>query len=394
MGKIKALISLIKVSTKAQIISGALAVTVVGSVAVGGTVAYKKYQSNNESAILEAETINNRLNELRKAYNDKVKIVENLIIDDNVKEIKDKLTQFDKALNDKDIEKAEDLNTQLNALIEVLVKDNEEAVRKALEELKKTDISKYTDEMKEEFNNQILSLEALIEKGNYTSATKKVNEIKELIEANNKKLAEQEEIAKEEPKDDVYTSSNNGGSSNSGGSSNDGSSNSGGSSNGGSSNSGGGSSTETTPPTQPSGAVAPDGYTGGLMINWDLTNSINNGSQNRYRQGVNRTYFQRHLNGESISSILAEMQQSPYYDTINGVKRDCLAIDFKVSKTAINSNNVNELVSVANGLSVSLMEDPFRNKNYDYFENFVVYNGTTNLIYRVGIATIFVDPVE
>lgn len=372
MGKIKALISLIKVSTKAQIISGALAVTVVGSVAVGGTVAYKKYQSNNESAILEAETINNRLNELRKAYNDKVKIVENLIIDDNVKEIKDKLTQFDKALNDKDIEKAEDLNTQLNALIEVLVKDNEEAVRKALEELKKTDISKYTDEMKEEFNNQILSLEALIEKGNYTSATKKVNEIKELIEANNKKLAEQEEIAKEEPKDDVYTSSNNGGSS----------------------NSGGGSSTETTPPTQPSGAVAPDGYTGGLMINWDLTNSINNGSQNRYRQGVNRTYFQRHLNGESISSILAEMQQSPYYDTINGVKRDCLAIDFKVSKTAINSNNVNELVSVANGLSVSLMEDPFRNKNYDYFENFVVYNGTTNLIYRVGIATIFVDPVE
>ena len=389
--KIKTLINLIKTSTKAQIISGALAVTVVGTVAVGGTVAYKKYQSNNESAILETETINNRLEELRKAYNDKVKIVENLIVDDNVKEIKDKLTQFDKALNDKALEKAEDLNTQLNALIEVLVKDNEEAVRKALEELKKTDISKYTEEMKEEFNNQLLSLEALIEKGNYTSATKKVTEIKELIEANIKKLAEQDETVKEEPKDDVDNSES-GSSNNSGGSSNNG----GGSSNngGGSSNNGGGSSTETPPPTQPSGAVAPDGYTGGLMINWSLTNAINGNNPNSYRQSVNRGYFQRHLNGESTSSLLAEMQQNPYYETINGVKRDSLPLDFKVVKTTLNSNNVSELNNAQSGLYVNLLEDTFRNKNYDYIESFVVYNGSTNVIYKVGVATIFVDPVE
>ena len=375
--KIKTLINLIKTSTKAQIISGALAVTVVGTVAVGGTVAYKKYQSNNESAILETETINNRLEELRKAYNDKVKIVENLIVDDNVKEIKDKLTQFDKALNDKALEKAEDLNTQLNALIEVLVKDNEEAVRKALEELKKTDISKYTEEMKEEFNNQLLSLEALIEKGNYTSATKKVTEIKELIEANIKKLAEQDETVKEEPKDDVDNSES--------GSSNN---------SGGSSNNGGGSSTETPPPTQPSGAVAPDGYTGGLMINWSLTNAINGNNPNSYRQSVNRGYFQRHLNGESTSSLLAEMQQNPYYETINGVKRDSLPLDFKVVKTTLNSNNVSELNNAQSGLYVNLLEDTFRNKNYDYIESFVVYNGSTNVIYKVGVATIFVDPVE
>ena len=130
------------------------------------------------------------------------------------------------------------------------------------------------------------------------------------------------------------------------------------------------------------------------MINWDLTNKINNNNNNGYRQSVNRGYFQRYLNGESVNGLLSEMQSSPYDETVNGKRKRGVAFDFKITSTSLNSNDVGGLINAQNGLGVSLEENPLRNKSYDYIESFVVYNGSTNIVYKVGVATGFLDVVD
>jgi hypothetical protein len=371
---IKTLTNVIAGSLKAKIIAAVAIVGIVGVAVTSGVVIYNNHQEklnlevSNEIELNQSEK-EQRFKELMESYNQKIKIIENFILTNALDSVKAKLDEFDKAIKDKNLNKAEDLNTKLNADFENLVKENEEFIRKAYLELKDTDLANYTDKMKNEFDEQMRNLEALIEKGNYMMASNKVNEIKALLDMNKDKL-------KPEVSDNGGSSSDN--------------SSSGNLSSGGSSSGGGNAQT----PSQPSGAVAPSGYSGGLMINWDLTNKINSNNPTWYRKDVNRAYFQRYLNGESTTSLLGEMQQNPYYDTINGVKRDCMPLDFKISQTTLNSNDVSSLINAQNGLVISLANDQFRNKNYDYVESFIVYNGSTNLVYKIGIATIFVDPVE
>ena len=286
-------------------------------------------------------------------------------------------------LKDKNINKAEDLNTKLNIDFENLVKENEEFVRKAYLELKDSDLANYTNQIKDEFYEQIGSLEALIEKGNYLMASKKVTEIKALLDIN------KEELLKPQLSDNDGTSSIGeiSGGESSGGTSPDGVS------------SGGGNAqtpSQSLPnvPSTPSGAVAPSGYSGGLMINWDLTHAINESNANGYRQGINREYFQRYLNGENIEVLLSERKQYPYDEIVNGENKRGLAVDMKVTYTSCNSNDISTLINSQSSIGLSLKEHPLRNKQYDYIESFVVYDGNTNIIYKLGVATGFADPVE
>ncbi|WP_291647940.1 hypothetical protein [Clostridium sp.] len=386
------LTNVMKGSLKSKIIVIVVGVVIAVTTVAGGIIIYNNRQENlnlevsNDIELNQSEK-EQRFKELRESYNQKIKLIESFILTDSLDNVKIKLNEFDKTIKDKNLNKAEDLNTKLNIDFENIVKENEEFVRKAYLELKDSDLANYTNQIKDEFYEQIGSLEALIEKGNYLMASKKVTEIKALLDIN------KEELLKPQLSDNDGTSSSgeiSGGASigeSSGGTSPDGVS------------SGGGNAqtpSQSLPnvPSTPSGAVAPSGYSGGLMINWDLTNKINSNNPNWYRQDVNREYFNRYLNGESISSLLAETKQNPYYDIVNGVKRDCMAFDIKILQGTYDSNDISELINFQNGLSISLAEDPFRNKNYDYFESFVVYNGSTNLIYKVGVATLFVDPVE
>ncbi|GAA0110450.1 MULTISPECIES: hypothetical protein [Clostridium] len=382
------LTNVMKGSLKSKIIVTVVGVVIAGATVAGGIIIYNNRQENlnlevsNDIELNQSEK-EQRFKALRESYNQKIKLIESFILTDSLDNVKIKLNEFDKTIKDKNLNKAEDLNTKLNIDFENLVKENEEFVRKAYLELKDSDLANYTNQIKDEFYEQIGSLEALIEKGNYLMASKKVTEIKALLDIN------KEELLKPQLSDNDGTSSIGeiSGGESSGGTSPDGVS------------SGGGNAqtpSQSLPnvPSTPSGAVAPSGYSGGLMINWDLTHAINESNANGYRQGINREYFQRYLNGENIEVLLSERKQYPYDEIVNGENKRGLAVDMKVTYTSCNSNDISTLINSQSSIGLSLKEHPLRNKQYDYIESFVVYDGNTNIIYKLGVATGFADPVE
>ena len=95
--KLKGLIELIKTSTKAQIISGAVAVAVVGTVGVGGYAIYNNSQngnanSNTQTSVTKPQKVTNK---------------------ELLKMLETKKSEADKLLNNADLD-------NINAMIEEL----------------------------------------------------------------------------------------------------------------------------------------------------------------------------------------------------------------------------------------------------------------------------------
>lgn len=187
------LTNVMKGSLKSKIIVTVVGVVIAGATVAGGIIIYNNRQENlnlevsNDIELNQSEK-EQRFKALRESYNQKIKLIESFILTDSLDNVKIKLNEFDKTIKDKNLNKAEDLNTKLNIDFENLVKENEEFVRKAYLELKDSDLANYTNQIKDEFYEQIGSLEALIEKGNYLMASKKVTEIKALLDINKEEL--------------------------------------------------------------------------------------------------------------------------------------------------------------------------------------------------------------
>ncbi|MBB6716639.1 hypothetical protein [Clostridium gasigenes] len=382
MNKVKTLIMLIKGSAKAQVISGIITVVVITSSAILGVAVYNIYINNIEVKRTEMREQENRFEELRNAYDFKVDIIEKIIIDKNVKTIKIKLKRLDKSIRSKKLEDAENINNQLEVEIEEIIKSNEEAVRNTVEEFKNTDISVYRDKIKEKFQEHIDGLEALIKKGNYMSASDEVKEIKSFIEMNKEKSVKDEEIKEQEQE----VASNGGNLNNS--LSNDLISNE-------SLNVDRGISTDIN--NSISRAIAPEGYTGGIIINWELTNALNGAikeNKNTMNVDMYRAYFNKYLSGISVSELLSEMRKVPYDTTSNGVDKRALSFDLKITQATCDSNDINDLIDVQSMIRVELKDDYLRDHERDYIESFVVYNGSTNLVCRMGVGILLANPVK
>ena len=111
MKNIKSLINLIKTSTKAQIVTGAVAVAVVGTVGVGGYAVYNNNQKGNSSTsntgLIQEKKVS--VKELINMLNEKKEIANKLLNNADLDDINTMIEEIEMKINTLTVENTDEM---------------------------------------------------------------------------------------------------------------------------------------------------------------------------------------------------------------------------------------------------------------------------------------------
>lgn len=178
-------------SKKAKIIVSVATVAVI----TGGAFTYYKAEENHK---IETKIL--AMKEQEKSAEDRVN---KLVLGDQAKEYENLLNEYNASIENKDFNKAEDINKKINDFITNLEKSNLSELDTKIENFKKLDVSKLDDDTKNDIETKLTLIENLESNKDFKSAFQEIDGLTDntdkLIQAKaEEEKKQQEEEAKNE----------------------------------------------------------------------------------------------------------------------------------------------------------------------------------------------------